>query len=172
MALIGALSVPVIVSVIIVFGLLNKVKIFECFTCGAKEGLKVAFHIFPSLLGLTTAVAVLKASGVLELIAIPLTPLMELIKMPKEVLPLALMRPVSGSGAVSILKDILSSSGPDSFSGKLASVIMGSTETTFYTVAVYYGVVNITKTRHTLRCALTADLVGIISAVIFTRLLL
>ena len=172
MSLIGVLSVPVIMAVIILSGLINKVKIFDAFTTGAKEGLKVSFNVFPSLLGLMTAVAMLKASGVLELISIPLKPLLNFIGMPKEVLPLALMRPVSGSGAISILTDILNTSGPDSFAGKCASVIMGSTETTFYTLAVYFGVVNITKTRHTLRCALTADLVGIISAVMFTQLLL
>lgn len=169
---IGALSVPVIMVLIILSGVYQKVKIFDAFTDGAKEGIASVIRIFPALLGLMVAISMLKASGILEMTTKFLSPFLSVIKMPAEVFPLALMRPVSGSASLSILTNIFKDYGPDSVIGKCASVIMGSTETTFYTIAVYYGAVGIKKTRHTVPCALIADLVGIVSAVVLTQLLL
>lgn len=169
---IGALCVPTIIVLILVSGLKSKIGVFEAFTDGAKEGISSVLRIFPSLLGLMVAISMLKASGTLDILSKLISPLLNFIKMPPEVFPMAIMRPVSGSGALSLLSGILKTFGPDSFIGKCASVIMGSTETTFYTVTVYYAVANIKKTRHTLPCALFADLTGIVCAVIFTRILL
>ena len=169
---IGALSVPLIITLIILSGNLAHVKVFDAFTDGAKEGLYNVIKIFPSLLALMVSIEMLKASGTLDMLTDFLSPLLNLIKIPAEVFPLALMRPVSGSGALSILTNILKNYGPDSFLGNAASVIMGSTETTFYTVAVYFGICRIKKTRHTVPCALIADITGIVTAVIFTRILL
>lgn len=172
MEMIGVLSVPLIMAAIIISGLFNKVKIFDCFTSGAKDGMITVFKIFPSLLGLMVSVYMLKESGVLSFVSNLAEPMLKVLSVPKEVFPLFMMRPVSGSGSLGILSDILSTYGADSYIGKCASVMMGSTETTFYTIAVYYGCINITKTRHTLPCALIADFTGMVIACVVTRFLL
>ena len=151
---------PAIVSAFLLFGLLRGVAVFDVFLEGAREGLATAARILPSLVGLMTAVGVFKASGALDLLSLGLKPAADFLGLPSEVMPLALLRPVSGSGGMAIYRDILQSHSPDSFVGRVASVMMGSTETTFYTIAVYYGAVGIRKTRHTLPAALGADLAG------------
>ena len=172
MAYLGALCVPILIIIILGAGVLNKVKVYDAFTDGAKEGLFTLFKIFPSLLGLITSVAMLRASGTLDVVCGFLKPALDFIGIPTEVVPLMLMRPVSGGGALAVVTDIFKNCGPDSFQGLCASVMMGSTETTFYTIAVYYGSVGITKIRHTLKAALIADLVGMVGAVVAVRLLL
>lgn len=172
MAYLGALCVPILIIIIIGAGILNKVKVYDTFTDGAKDGLFTLFKIFPSLLGLITSVAMLRASGTLDVVCNFLKPALDFIGVPTEVVPLMLMRPVSGGGALAVVTDIFKNYGPDSFQGLCASVMMGSTETTFYTIAVYYGSVGITKIRHTLKAALIADLVGMIGAVVAVRLFL
>ncbi len=172
MAYLGALCVPILIIVIIGAGILNKVKVYDIFTDGAKDGLFTLFKIFPSLLGLITSVSMLRASGTLDIVCNLLKPALDFIGVPTEVVPLMLMRPVSGGGALAVVTDIFKNYGPDSFKGLCASVMMGSTETTFYTIAVYYGSVGITKIRHTLKAALIADLVGMIGAVVAVRLFL
>ncbi len=127
-----------------------------------KEGISTAFSILPSLIALMTAVGMIIASGGLDVISNALEPLAKLLFIPKELVPLGLLRPISGSGALAIYENILSVHGPDSFIGKVASVMQGSTETTFYTIAVYYGAVKVIKTKYTLVPALTADIVGFI----------
>ena len=171
MEIIGILTVPSVIAIILVSGFCGKVKIFDAFCDGAKSGLVTTFKIFPSLLGLIIAVSMLRASGVIDIITRLASPLISKIGMPPEVLPLALMRPLSGSGALAVITDIFKNYGTDSFIGKCASVMMGSTETTFYTIAVYFGCVGITRTRHTLVSALTADAVGMICAVLCVMLL-
>ena len=168
MEYISAFCVPAIILIIIVSGFLGKVKIYDAFMDGAKEGLVTVFKIFPALVGLIVSVGMLRASGTLGIITNILKPVTDLIKMPSEVVPLALMRPLSGSGAVAVLTDIFENYNPDSFIGRCASVMMGSTETTFYTIAVYYGSIGINKVRHTIKSALIADFTGMILAVIFT----
>lgn len=153
---------PAIVSAFLLFGLLRGVAVFDVFLEGAREGLSTAARILPSLVGLMTAVGVFKASGALDLLSLGLKPAADFLGLPSEVMPLALLRPVSGSGGMAIYRDILQSHSPDSFVGRVASVMMGSTETTFYTIAVYYGAVGIRKTRHTLPAALGADLAGFV----------
>ncbi len=165
------LCVPSIILIIIVSGFCGKVRIYDAFMDGAKEGLVTVFKIFPALVGLIVSVGMLRASGTLEIITSFLKPVTSLINMPSEVVPLALMRPVSGSGALAVITDIFENYGPDSFVGRCASVMMGSTETTFYTIAVYYGSVGINKVRHTIKSALIADFTGMVLAVIFTLIL-
>ena len=170
MEYISILCVPCIILVIIISGFWGKVKVYDAFMDGAKEGLCTVFRIFPALVGLIVSVGMLRASGTLDIITRLLEPLTNMISMPAEVVPLALMRPLSGSGAVAVLTDIFKTNGADSFVGRCASVMMGSTETTFYTIAIYYGAAGINKVRHTIKSALIADFTGMICACIFTLL--
>ncbi len=154
--------IPVIIAFILGFGLVKKVDVFNEFLVGAKEGIKTSVNILPALIGLMTCVGMFKVSGGLDVISYAISPLTNLLHIPKEITPLALLRPISGSGALCIYKDILVTNGSDSLIGRIASVLMGSTETTFYTIAVYYGATKIYKTRHTVLCSLSADLAGFI----------
>jgi spore maturation protein B len=162
--------IPLILCGVVGCGLFKRVNVFECFTQGALEGLKSAARILPALIGLIAAIAMLRASGTFELLNRLAAPLTRLIHMPPETLPLALMRPVSGSGALAVVSELFQTDGPDSLAGRTASVMMGSTETTFYALAVYFGAVGIKRTRYTVSCALLADFAGILAAVWITRL--
>lgn len=154
---------PVVFFIILGYALLKRVHIFEAFMQGATGGMKTLFGILPTLVGLICAISMLRASGALEYITGLLTPILQPLGIPSEILPLALLRPISGSGALGVLGDILTASGPDSMAGRIASVIMGSTETTFYTLAVYYGAVHIKNSRHTVPAALLADVTGVLA---------
>lgn len=167
---IGIYVVPVVIVLIVVFGVVKKVNIFDSFTTGAKEGISSLISIAPSLIGLVLAVTMLDSSGFFDIITQTLSPLCEKIGIPPEVVPLGLMRPVSGSGSFALLNSILEKYGADSIIGKTASVMAGSTETTFYAITVYFGSVGIRKTRHTIPSALTADLCGIIFASLAVRM--
>ena len=166
MEIISNYPVPTIIAGIIFFAYLQGVDVFNSFLIGAGNGLKMAFRILPSLVALITAVGFFRASGALDMFVALLEPLTNAIHFPKEVVPLAILRPISGSGALVIFNDILQNCGPDSFAGRVASVIEGSTETTFYTIAVYFGAVSINKTRHTAVAALSADFVGFLMSAI------
>lgn len=166
------LVVPSLVVGIVLYAAAKRVDIFKTFVKGARENLIVAWEILPSLTALCLAVGMLRSSGAAELISSLLEPLTRLIGLPAECVPLALMRPVSGSGALSMLEELLSSHGPDSFVGRAASVLMGSTETTFYTVAVYFGATKIKRTRQTLPSALLGDLTAFILSALTVRLIL
>ena len=152
------------ISGIVLFGLIRRIKVFDVFLEGAKEGLRTAVGIMPSLTALTLCVSALLASGAVEALGRIAEPIIEIIRFPAETLPLMLIRPISGSGALAVLQGIFSSCGSDSTAGKVASVMMGSTETTFYTITVYFGSVGIKKTGCTIPAALTADLTGMIVA--------
>ncbi|HEX3026678.1 MAG TPA: nucleoside recognition domain-containing protein [Clostridia bacterium] len=169
---IGSYVVPFVILVIVLAGLLKKENVFDLFLNGAKEGISTAVGILPALIALMTGIAMFRASGAFDLIVAGLSPLGKLLHFPSEVVPLALMRPISGSGSLSILEYLLKTYGPDSFQGRVASVLQGSTETTFYTIAVYYGSVNVSKTRHTVPSALTAEFVGFIMSILSVRLFL
>lgn len=156
---------PVCVCVIVLFGLIRRVPVFSTFVSGAKEGFQSAIEILPTLVGLVTAVTMLKASGALDLFSSFIAPVAEWIGLPPEVVPLALLRPVSGSGSIAILSNLFENYDPDSLIGRIASVMMGSTETTFYAIAVYYGAVGIKKTRHTIPAAVTADFISVAASV-------
>ncbi len=156
------------------FGLVKKVKIYEVFVEGAKEGFQVALRIIPYMVAILVAVGMLKASGCLQMIVNALSSVTSNFGLPAEALPMALMRPLSGSGAYAILASIINDPaiGPDSYTGFLVSTLQGSTETTFYVMAVYFGAVQIRRIRHALVTALTADVAGILFAVLACTLLL
>lgn len=155
------LIIPVTFFVIIVFGYAKKVDIYDTFIEGAKDGIHTVFGILPTLIGLMTAVAILRASGALDFLVMLLRPAADAVGFPAEVIPLGLMRLVSSSAATGIVLDLFQSFGPDSFIGRVASTMMGCTETVFYTMSVYFMSVNIKNTRYTLAGALIANVVGI-----------
>ena len=169
--IISTLAIPLIIFVFITYGALKKVKIYEVFVEGAKEGFNVAIRIIPYLVAMLVAIGIFRAGGAMEFLVIILKPFTDFIGMPAEALPMALMRPLSGSGSLGIMAEIISVHGPDSFIGILVSTFFGSTETTFYVLAVYFGAVNIQKTRHALAAGLLADIAGILGAVFIVRLL-
>lgn len=170
MADFGAYAVPVIIAAIVLFGLLRKVPVFDTFVAGAKEGLRTSVSILPTLIGLIMAVSMLSASGALDLLSSLLAPASRFLGLPPQVMPLALIKPFSGSGSTAVLTQIYKDCGPDSFAGRVASVMAGSTETTFYAVAVYYGSVGIKKTRHTIPAALLGDVTACILSALAVRL--
>lgn len=169
---ISIFAVPVFIAVFVVSGLVKRVGVYECFTEGAKEGINSMIGIVAPLVALMVAINMFRASGALELIAKGLSGVLSAIGMPAEVLPLAILRPISGSASLAVVTDIFGTAGPDSAAGKIASVMMGSTETTFYTIAVYFGAAGIKNTRHTLAAALSADLTGIILSAVVARALI
>lgn len=170
MTTLSSWAIPMVIALIVLWGWVNGVNVFEAFLNGARSGIGISFKIIPALVALITAVGVFKASGALDLITQALSPLTSVLGIPPEVVPLALLRPVSGSGAMVIFNDILSRFGPDSMVGRIASVMQGSTETTFYTIAVYYGATSIRRIRHTVPASVTADLIGFIMSAICVNL--
>jgi spore maturation protein B len=154
--------IPVLIGFIVIAGFIKKVDVFGEFIDGAAESLRVGINILPALIALMTAIGMFKSSGALMAFTGMLAPFAEKIGFPPEVLPLALIRPISGSGAVATFETILTGISPDSYAGRVASVMMGASETTFYTVAVYYGATKVTKTRHTITACLTSDLTAFI----------
>ncbi len=159
----SACVIPAILLIIIVSALIKRVDIFDAFIKGATDGLKTLFGILPALVGLIVAIAMLRASGALSFLTSLLAPLTKPLGIPAEIMPLALLRPISGSGSLAIVNDLLTTAGPDSLVGRIASVVMGSSETTFYALAVYYGAVKIKETRHTVPAALLADITGLLA---------
>ncbi len=172
MNVISSFAIPVMFVGIIVFGLAKRTNVYDSFIDGAKSGLESTIQIAAPLVGLLVGISALRGSGAMELLAKVLSPVTGYLGVPSDVLPLALLRPVSGSGSVAIVNDIFKNCGPDSLAGKIASVMMGSTETTFYTIAVYFGAVGIKNVRHTVKSALVADLTGMVMAVILVRVLM
>lgn len=170
--LISELILPSVILTILLFAVKNKVNAYDEFLSGVKDSLKVVLNIFPAVTGLMVAIGMFRASGLLELVTDFLSPVVNFFNIPKGIIPIAILRPMSGSGGIAMLTDIIKNYGPDSAEGLMASVICGSTETTFYTIAVYFGAVGITDTRHTLRCALIADAVSIICGIFISELLL
>jgi len=165
-------AIPVMILGIVAFGYFKKVKVYESFTEGAKEGFTTSIMIIPFLVAMLVAIGIFRASGAMDILTSFLAPVAKLIGMPSEVLPMALMRPLSGGGAQGIMTDLFKTYGPDSFIGRVAATMMGSTETTFYVLAVYFGSVAVKNTRHALPAGLTADFVGLVTAVIVVRIIL
>lgn len=158
-------AMPIIILLIIVYGLIEKNKVFDIFVEGAKEGLDIVLKIFPTLIGLFVAIGALRSSGVLDLIINFINPAITLLHIPSEIMPLAMLRPISGSASIAIATDIMSKYGVDSNIGLVASTIMGSTETTLYTIAIYTGCVGVKNIRFVLWAALLADIVGMLASV-------
>lgn len=163
---ISNLAMPMVILMIVIYGLKEKNKIFDTFLEGAKEGIQTTVSIFPTLIGLFVAIGALRSSGILELIIHLINPILSIIHFPSELMPLALLRPISGSSSIAVATDIMKNYGVDSKIGMMASTIMGSTETTLYTIAIYTSCIKVKKTRYILLAALLADLVGIITSVI------
>ena len=160
-----------LILIFVGYGLIKKVKVYESFVDGAKEGFNIAVKIIPYLVAMLIAIGIFRAGGAMDWLILILKPITNLIGMPAEALPMALMRPLSGSGSLGLMTDIMKVHGPDSFIGILVSTIQGSTETTFYVLAVYFGAVNIKSTRHAVPVGLIADIAGILGALFIVRLL-
>lgn len=156
--------VPLLIMAVALWGAVRRVDVYDALVTGAGEGLGVLIKIVPPLVGLLTAVYMLRASGALELAAAALAPLLRVLGIPPETVGLLLVRPVSGSAALGVGAELISTYGPDSTIGRTAAVMLGSTETTFYTIAVYFGAAGITRTRHAVPAALCADLAGFTAA--------
>jgi spore maturation protein B len=161
----------IIVGLIILYGLIKKVKVYECFIDGVKEGLKLSLRIFPYILAMIIAVSIFRESKAMDAFLTIISPATKLIGLPKEVAPLIFIKPLSGSGALGIFTDIIRKYGADTYIGRISSIIMGSTETIFYTLTIYFGSVNIKKIRHTLWAAIMADITAMIAAIFVTRLM-
>lgn len=168
---ISNLAMPLVILCVIVYGVIEKNKMFDNFLDGAKEGLEMTLSIFPTLIGLFVAIGALRSSGVLNIITNFLGPILNVIQFPSELMPLAMLRPISGSSSIAVATDIMRNYGVDSPIGIMASTIMGSTETTIYTIAIYTSCVKIKKTRFVLAAALIGDLVGMLASVAVCRFL-
>lgn len=169
-AILSKWAIPVLLFFIPVFALFKKIKVYEVFIEGAKEGFQVAIRIIPFLVAILVTIGMFRASGAMDLLAKIISPITNLIGMPAEILPAAIMRPLSGSGTLGIISELLETHGPDSFMGNLASTIYGCTETTFYVIAVYFGAVGIKKIRFAAVAGLIADAAGILAALFICRL--
>lgn len=163
-------AIPFIFVGIVGYALTKKVKVYEVFTEGAKEGFHTAVRIIPFLVAMLVAIGVFRASGAMDLLIKAISPVTNLLRIPAETLPMAFMRPLSGGGAQGVMTDIINTHGPDSLIGRTVAVMMGSTETTFYVLAVYFGSVAIRKTRHSLPVGLLADLAGLLTAIYISKI--
>ena len=170
MDLFFTMLVPITIASIAIYAAFRRVDVYSALVKGAGSGLETLARIVPALIGLMTAVSMLRASGALELLADVLSPAMDRLGLPSELLPLMLVRPVSGSAALGVGAELIAEYGPDSTLGRTAAVMLGSTETTFYTIAVYFGAVGISRTRYAVPAALCADLTGFLAAAWAVRL--
>lgn len=168
---VSSLAMPLVILLIVTYGLIEKNKVFDDFLEGAKEGVEIVFSILPTLIGLFVAIGALRSSGIIDMMIHFITPLLNVIDFPSEIMPLAMLRPISGSGSIAVATDIMKTYGVDTMIGKMASVIMGSTETTLYTIAIYTSCVKIKKTRFVLLASLVADVVGILVSVGICRIM-
>ena len=168
--IVSKLAIPVIIILFVIYGLIKRVKVYESFVDGAKEGFNIAVKIIPYLVGMLIAIAIFRAGGAMDWLIFLLKPITSTIGMPAEALPVALMRPLSGTGSLALMTDVMKVHGPDSFIGILVSTIQGSTETTFYVLAVYFGAVNIKNTRHAVPVGLIADVAGVLGALFIVKI--
>ena len=166
----SSLVIPLLLAGIALYGTGKRVDVYAALTRGAEEGLTVLLRVVPALVGLLTAVSMFRVSGAMEWVSDACSPILGLLGIPPETAPLMLVRPVSGNGALAVASDLMASHGPDSYTGRVAAVMLGSTETTFYTIAVYFGSAGIHKTRHTVPAALVADLTGFAAAALAVRI--
>ena len=160
----SSLVVPLLLALVAAYGLGKRVDVYAALTRGAADGLSVLLRIIPALVGLLTAASMFRASGAMEWLSGLFAPALDLLGIPPETAPLMLVRPGSGSGALAVGSELMAAYGPDSYTGRVAAVMLGSTETTFYTIAVYFGSVGITRTRYAVPAALCADLTGFLAA--------
>lgn len=159
-------ALPCIIVLVLTMGIVKKVPVYEVFTEGAKDGFKVAVNIIPYLVAIIVAISMLRASGTIEMIAHVLSGVLARFNVPADVLPVIFVRPLSGSAALGLFSDIASTAGPTAYSTKLAAVMVGSSETTFYVLAVYFGAVGITKFRYALWVGILADIIAAIMSIV------
>lgn len=174
MSLINTISlwlIPCIIGFILLYGTWKKVPTYESFVEGGKEGISIAIAILPFMVGMLVSISIFRASGALDAFVTFLKPMLDQIGVPAEIVPLALIRPISGSAGLSITTDLIATYGPDSFIGRLASTMQGSTDTTFYVLTVYFGAVGIRKMGDAVKVGLFADLIGIICSIVFVSLM-
>lgn len=165
MQVLSLYALPAILLLILTMGLFKKVPLYETFTEGAKDGFKVAVNIIPYLVAIIVAISMFRASGIIEMIGTALKPILTQFNIPADTIPIMLVRSLSGSAALGIFSDIANNLGPDDYATKLSAVMVGSSETTFYVLAVYFGAVGISKLRYALIIGLLADFIGIVAAI-------
>ena len=163
--------IPVLILFILIYGTYKRVPTYETFVEGGKEGIKITFSIIPFLIGMMVAISIFRASGAMDAVISLIKPVLNVLGVPSEVVPLALIRPISGNAALGMASDLISSYGPDSFIGRVASTIQGSTDTTLYVLTVYFGAVGIRKMGDALKVGLWADLVGIGAAILLATIM-
>ncbi len=168
MNLISKLAIPLFVLLIIFYGVKKRINVYDSFLEGAKEGLVMVFHITPTIIAMVFAVNIFLDSGFIDGMLGFLKPLFDFINIPIDILPMALLRPISGTASLAIMNDIFANFGPDSFIGRLASTLQGCTDTTIYVLALYFGSIKVKKTRYSLPVGLFADLMGILAAFVIT----
>ena len=164
---ISFIVIPIFILFIVYYGYFKGINVYETFLVGAKEGMKIVYNIFPAILSMIFAVNIFLDSNILSFV---LDPISKITHLPSQILPLATLRPISGTASMSIMTNIFEIYGPDSFAGRLSSVLQGCTDTTIYVIALYYSTIKVTKIRYTLVVGLMADLVGIIMAFILTNI--
>jgi spore maturation protein B len=158
-------AIPVLLVAIPLVGMIRKIKVYDVFIEGAKEGFQIAVKIIPFLVGILVAIGMFRGSGAMDLLTNALRPAMDAVHFPPEIFPLAVLRPLSGSGSLALATDIIKRYGPDSLIARIAATMYGSSETLFYVLAVYFGAVGVKRTRHAIPSALVGDLVAAIVAV-------
>ena len=169
---ISDIAIAVFVGFVLIFALFKRTEVYPSFILGAEDGLKTAVKIIPQLVGLMVAIKAFNASGAMDYIVALIKPVADILHFPSEALPFARLIPVSGSGSLAMATDIFGRYGADSFAGRVASVMMGSTETTFYVISVYFGAVGVKNVRHTLLCALLADVFSMVLSTVVCALML
>ncbi|WP_106497364.1 spore maturation protein [Lentibacillus sp. Marseille-P4043] len=173
MAAITAVStwlIPCFIMIVLIVGTWKRVPAYELFVEGGKEGVKMAFSLLPFLVGMIVSIAILRASGALDAFIGLLSPVLSFLGVPPDIVPLALVRPISGTAALGVTTELIDTHGPDSFIGRLASTMQGSTDTTLYILTIYFGAVGIKKMRYALKVGLIADLIGIIASIIIVTI--
>lgn len=162
---------PIVIFLIVIYGVIKKCNVYDSFIKGAKEGLQIGITIFPSILAIIFSSRILISSGFIDFLLETLTPILNFISFPIKIFPMAILRPISGNASLTLMIDIFSKYGVDSFLGFLASTLQGSTDTTLYVISLYFGAIGIKRIKHTLFAALLVDLIGIISAIILTNII-
>ncbi len=168
---VSSIAMPLVILIIVMYAFMEKIKIFDTFLIGAKEGINIVITIFPTLVGLFLAIGALRSSGILDCIIHFISPILNQFNFPTDIMPLALIRPISGSSSIAVATNIMKTFGVDSQIGLMAAVIMGSTETTVYTITVYTSSIGVKKTRFVLWASLLADFVGITTSIIICKML-
>ena len=170
MNILSKIIIPIFILIVVFFGFKKKINIYDSFLEGAKEGLNISFTIFPSIIAMVFAINIFLDSKFIFYLIGLIKPFISILNIPLDIIPMALLRPISGTASLAIMNDIFANNGPDSYLGRLASVLQGCTDTTIYVLALYFGSIGITKTRYALKVGLIADLIGIVMAFILTSI--